>query len=215
MTDHVTQADGSTTVKRRQYSLAYLLLVMTIGTISMLPIVYWGSGAWPLSLWILLMGVAWLHARYVLCCTLLALGVLLGFLFPGLQTDPGGQSPGFICRTKMKLLAVAIPDYESDYGHYPPPYIADENGVPMHSWRVLILPYLDEQQLYDQYDFTKPWDHPDNLKLADQMPSVFACHEDESRFSKQTTTFVAIVGPNTMWPPQNNRQWRSAPPQPA
>ena len=35
----------------------------------------------------------------------------------------------------------------------------------MHSWRVLLLPYLDRSDLYKAYDFTEPWDGPNNRKL--------------------------------------------------
>ena len=56
----------------------------------------------------------------------------------------------------------------SEYGVLPPAYVADASGRPMHSWRVLILPFLDQQSLYNQYDFREPWDGPHNIKLLDK-----------------------------------------------
>ena len=56
--------------------------------------------------------------------------------------------------------------YEDEHGCFPPAYVADASGRPMHSWRVLILPYLDQQQLYDQYDFSEPWNGPNNQQLG-------------------------------------------------
>ena len=55
------------------------------------------------------------------------------------------------------------------------PYVADATGRPMHSWRVLILPFLEQQSLYEQYDFREPWDGPNNIQLLGNMPDVFSC----------------------------------------
>lgn len=69
----------------------------------------------------------------------------------------------------------------------------------MHSWRVLILPYLEQQELYDQYDFNEPWDGPHNRKLLEQRPSIYAFHDSESQMGA-ATNYVAVVGDETVWP---------------
>ena len=48
----------------------------------------------------------------------------------------------------MKEIVMAIEEYKGKNGHYPPAYIADGNGKPLHSWRVLILPFLGYDGLY-------------------------------------------------------------------
>lgn len=48
------------------------------------------------------------------------------------------------------------------------------DGTPLHSWRVLILPYIEGQELYDQFRLDEPWDSPHNLRLLDRMPSTYA-----------------------------------------
>ncbi len=50
------------------------------------------------------------------------------------------------CANNLRQLALALHSYFDDHGHLPPPYIADSQGKPMHSWRVLILPYLEAQR---------------------------------------------------------------------
>src|SRR5689334_12593064 len=55
------------------------------------------------------------------------------------------------CNSRLRFLAMACQNYEAKYGTFPPAYIADSQGRPMHSWRVLILPYLDRDDLYSQY----------------------------------------------------------------
>ena len=65
----------------------------------------------------------------------------------------------------------------------------------MHSWRVLILPYMgpEEQLVYKQYDMSTPWDGPTNSWLASRMPSVYGCPADpECEFG--TTSYLAVTG---------------------
>jgi hypothetical protein len=81
----------------------------------------------------------------------------------------------------------------------PPAYIADEDGRPMHSWRVLILPFMSDQKLYEQYDFSEPWDGPNNRKLIDQMPSYYVFPGDEADGAGETN-YLAVVGAETVWP---------------
>lgn len=115
-----------------------------------------------------------------------------------------GTSRRSECKNNLKYIGLALHNYHETYEFFPPAFIADENGKPMHSWRVLILPFfdLDEQELYEQYDFSKPWDSPENLKLLKHMPDVFRCpssHTSQTEES-ETTNYVAIVGPQTAWP---------------
>ncbi len=103
------------------------------------------------------------------------------------------------CDCNLKQLGVALHNYHDTYGCLPPAYIADEYGRPMHSWRVLLLPYLEGKQVYDQYDFDEPWDGPHNRLLADQMPRGYHCPSDD--LSKPgETSYAAVVGPETIWP---------------
>ena len=94
---------------------------------------------------------------------------------------------------------MAVVNYHSANGHYPPAYITDENGTPIHSWRILILPYLDEQALFDKYDFNQPWNSHANMRLATEMPSIYAFH-GHCEPGTVTTNYLAVVGQNTIWP---------------
>ena len=79
------------------------------------------------------------------------------------------------CVHHLKQLGLALQAYHDKYGSLPPAYFPDKDGKPKYSWRVLILPMLGEQALYDAYDFDEPWNGPNNRKLASKMPAVFAC----------------------------------------
>ncbi len=90
-------------------------------------------------------------------------------------------------------------NYENEYHSLPPAYVADANGKPMHSWRVLILPYLEARDVYDEYNFKEPWNGANNLKLSNKLPSrIFRCPAEDG--SPTSTSYVAVVGAETAWP---------------
>ena len=69
----------------------------------------------------------------------------------------------------LRKIAAALNAYAADHGSYPPPATLDENGLPLHCWRVLILPYLGEDRLYNQFEMSLPWNHEDNLTVGLQQ----------------------------------------------
>jgi hypothetical protein len=111
----------------------------------------------------------------------------------------------YMCRNQLKMIGFALHAYHDAYGQFPPQYVADSEGHAMHSWRVLILPYLSDetgQHVYDQYRFDEPWNSPHNLKLAGQAADLFRCPttDAEEPDSPLVTHYVAVAGPGTMWP---------------
>ena len=107
------------------------------------------------------------------------------------------------CSNNLKQIAIALHNYHDVYKSFPPAYIADENGRRMHSWRVLILPFLEQQPLYDAYRFDEPWDGPNNRKLLTHMSRAYSCSSHQpSSFAQTHTSYLAVVGNNTAWPGQ-------------
>jgi hypothetical protein len=127
--------------------------------------------------------------------------VLIALLAPVRTIDPSPTGRD-ICRHHFRQLGLALYSYHDDYGCFPPAYVADANGRPMHSWRVLILPYLDQGELYQQYRFDEPWDGPHNSQLADRIPAIYQCSGDAHEREKPQpwTSYVAVIGPHTCWP---------------
>src|SRR5262245_46261269 len=68
----------------------------------------------------------------------------------------------------------------------------------MHSWRVLLLPYIEQNDLYKEYRFDEPWNGPNNRKLASRMPPTYFLHGEE-RPGNTTTNYLAVVGAETVW----------------
>jgi hypothetical protein len=106
------------------------------------------------------------------------------------------------CMTNLKEIQLALLNHESAKGSFPLAYIADAAGKPMHSWRVLILPYLGEMALYNKYNFNEPWNGPNNSKLAGQVPAAFRCaaHPNENGAASSETHYFAVVDPAAAWP---------------
>ncbi|UUO05793.1 DUF1559 domain-containing protein [Blastopirellula sp. J2-11] len=103
---------------------------------------------------------------------LMCSGIMVALLLPAVQ-QARAAARRMQSTNNMKQIGLALHNYADVYGSFPPAYIADEDGNPMHSWRVLILPFLEQQLLYSQYDFDEPWDGPNNRLLMSQMPETY------------------------------------------
>lgn len=138
---------------------------------------------------------------------LLIIVVLVLLLIPVVQQASSG-GPRTTCRNNLKQIALALHNYHADFGSFPPAVVYDDSGFPMHSWRVLILPYVDQQRLYNHYRMDEPWDSPNNLQLQDLMPDVYRCPEFRnnvpsgeplSQHLKRLTNYVLITSPDAVF----------------
>ena len=102
------------------------------------------------------------------------------------------------CLCNLCMIKLALLNYHEANGSFPPAYVADADGKPMHSWRVLILPYLEHNPLFATYNMAEPWDGPNNRKLLDLRPNVYDCPSRGA--GRGLTSYVAIVGPGTAFP---------------
>jgi prepilin-type processing-associated H-X9-DG protein len=146
--------------------------------------------------------VGWLSAS-----GLIALLAML--LLPALSSVRGAAERSD-CMYNLKQVQLACLSYESVNGTMPPAYIADASGKPVHSWRVLILPYFGDPALtalYAKYNLNEPWNGPNNSRLAQSTPDVFRCpgHSDDKAVTAGETHYVAVVGPDTGWPGSKGR----------
>lgn len=132
-----------------------------------------------------------------------AFSIFFGLLLPAMLlpaiAGPRVTTRGMHCNHNLHILALALQNYHDLYGSLPPAYIADDDGKPMHSWRVLLLPFLDMRNLYRDYHFDEPWDGPNNSALAAKVRTIryFEC---PAAGSTDETSYVAVTGPQTMWP---------------
>jgi len=103
------------------------------------------------------------------------------------------------CRHNLKQIALALANYHDVNGCYPPAYIPDAEGRPMHSWRVLLLPYLEFYGEYKEYRFDEPWNSPDNLEISRSVASrANPYRSPDQRKPWMETNYMMIVGPGTI-----------------
>lgn len=127
---------------------------------------------------------------------LAVVGAVVAMIYPAMQASREAQRQ-VECWNNLQRIGLAFKRYHDDHGCFPPAYLADENGEPMHSWRVLILPQLDEEFLYSEYNFDQPWDSPRNQALAQLMPDVYDCPSDRDTWGFETS-YMMLVGPGTI-----------------
>ena len=120
----------------------------------------------------------------VLFCSIISAAFFLGRYVEDLEDNIDRSSAA----GKLSQLKVLLNDYFSDHGHYPSGKYLRNPGEPQHSWRLLLLPYMGEDWLnrYHRYDFSKRWDHPDNISAMDgQVPELYRFRDsvdDSSNF---------------------------------
>ncbi len=107
------------------------------------------------------------------------------------------------CKDNLKQIALALHNYADAYGSLPPAYSVDPSGKPLHSWRTLILPYLEQQALYNTIDLSKPWNHPANSKAFKTQLSIYRCPASE--LPPSYTTYLGSIGENSCLHPTKPR----------
>jgi prepilin-type processing-associated H-X9-DG protein len=122
-------------------------------------------------------------------------GVAFLLLLPTVRTGREAARRN-LCNNHLKQIAIALQNYQDAHDALPPAYTVDAAGKPLHSWRTLILPYLEERTLYESIDLTKPWDDPVNAKARETSLSVYQCPSTDDP-DGNTTTYLAVVTPNS------------------
>jgi hypothetical protein len=98
----------------------------------------------------------------------------------------------------LKMLAVAILSYHEEWGQFPPAVVKDSQGKPLYSGRVLLLPYLEQQSLYDAWNLSQPWDSPQNLPLARTTLEYF--HDPSAGKGRLSQTdYLFVTGRGTIF----------------
>lgn len=123
---------------------------------------------------------------------------LIQFAIPTVATLQIGRSRNLAIRN-IEKIAAALNAYAADHGSYPPPRINGPNGEAMHSWRVLLLPYLGEESLFNRYNMDEPWDSQHNMEVAYRVPQVYT-GESRARHGIEPTYFL-VTGSGTLFPP--------------
>jgi WD40 repeat protein len=101
----------------------------------------------------------------------------------------------------------ALRAYHRDRGRLPPRAVYDDRGRPLLSWRVLLLPWLGEAELFRQFRLDDPWDSDHNRRLIPRMPAVFAAEHFER--STPVTCFCVFRGKGTAFEGRDGQSLKS------
>jgi hypothetical protein len=107
-----------------------------------------------------------------LVAALCVMGILVALLLPAVQAarEAGRRMSS---QNNLKQLAIALHNYHDVFGELPPAVVRDANGRALYSGRVLLLPFMEQKPLFDQWDPTQAWDSPRNLPLSQTVLPVF------------------------------------------
>lgn len=186
-------ADGA---KRIRLSTLFVAMLVTATTMSLL-----GVFGFPCSVCMVLFVLA--VARNSRTLAKIVVVLFVATLVPFVLCKGLSNMRLNSCSNNLKWIALALQSYRETNGCFPPTQLTDQGGKPVHSWRVLILPYLGSANynFYRQYRCDEPWDGPNNRLLAARRPWFFACpcQPDPAGQGHTLTNYLAVIGPGTPW----------------
>jgi type II secretory pathway pseudopilin PulG len=121
------------------------------------------------------------------------IGVLVALLLPAVQaaSEAARRNQSL---NNMKQINLGLLNYESARGTYPAHANYGADGKPLLSWRVHILPYLEQQALYQQFHLDEPWDSDHNKKLIAKMPELFLDPSSGLVVADGKTSYLGVKG---------------------
>lgn len=119
------------------------------------------------------------------------IAILVALMIPA-SRGSRGAARRTQCKNNLKQLGLALHNYHDTYGSFPPAYTVDDAGNRLHSWRTLILPFIDQAPLYATIDLSKPWDDPVNAQAFETSLPAYQC--PSATIEPGQTTYVTIAG---------------------
>jgi type II secretory pathway pseudopilin PulG len=138
---------------------------------------------------------------------LVILATLIALLIPAIQS-PREAARRTQCQHQLRQLARALMNRVEQRGAFPPAAGAGSNGAAVMSWRVAMLPQLDQYPTFQAYRQNEPWNGPTNRNLAPPSYYVFCCPSDPNLTSPTpaTTNYFGVVGNHAAWAPDRGRR---------
>jgi len=132
--------------------------------------------------------------------------ILAGFLVPAMQSARFAASR-MSAANNMKQVMLGLHNFHAAYNKLPTPAITDAAGKPLLSWRVALLPFVEEQGLYTQFHLDEPWDSEHNLPLSKRLPAVYTM-TSVGRLPAGETVIQAVVGDTIGMRPKDKTGFR-------
>lgn len=129
-------------------------------------------------------------------CLFLAVPILIALLLPAVQAARTAARRA-LSSNNLRQIGLALHNYHDTFKTFPPAYIPNDDGSPRTSWRTMILPFVDEQGLFDNYDFDVDWDDPANALARNTQIQHYQSPHAVSR--PNATNYFVITGSGTMF----------------
>jgi hypothetical protein len=109
-------------------------------------------------------------------------------------------------QNNLKQMALAMHNYHDAYGRFPPAANRGADDKSLLSWRVMILPYIEQDALYKEFHMDEPWDSEHNKTLLAKMPSIYAPLNGVKTKEENSTFYQVFTGKGTPFEdPKGNR----------
>ncbi|HZN34534.1 MAG TPA: DUF1559 domain-containing protein [Pirellulaceae bacterium] len=131
---------------------------------------------------------------------LLCAGLLVALLLPAVQAAREAARR-MQSMNNMKQISIALLNYHDVYGTFPPAVVTDASGKPLYSGRVLLLPFLEQDPMFQQFRKDEAWDSPSNLPLTQQSLKIFQDPSAPPSASGQTD-YLFVTGTGTAMEPK-------------
>jgi prepilin-type processing-associated H-X9-DG protein len=193
-----------------QFRLSTLFLVFFNVAASLALFGVWGI---LVSVTILLAALSINHAKNLGIGIFGALTIVFfGLVCTGLLTPQRATAPEAVrrmrCMNNLTQIGQALHNYYKANEHFPKPYSVDQEGKPLMSWRIEILPMMGNvaisnsySNIYNSLKKDEPWNSPENAKLLNQVSiKEFVCPSAyRNKKDYFTTNYIAVIGPGTAW----------------
>jgi hypothetical protein len=153
-------------------------------------------------------GLAWMGIVISVTATLVIMPALLfGMVLPVIF-EARHQKQSML---NLKALVTAMHKYHDTYGRFPPAVVYSRDGKPLHSWRVLLLPFLGQNKLYEQFKLDEPWDSRANQPLLARMPAEYAPPGERLPPDDFATHYLVFDGPEAVFYRGARPEWLDDP----
>jgi Protein of unknown function (DUF1559) len=125
--------------------------------------------------------------------------IAIGLLLPAVQKVREAAA-ATQSQNNLHQMVIAMHDQASSFDNqcfYLKDIGRDQTGKPLLSWRVALLPFIEQDNLYKQFHLNEPWDSPHNIRLLDKMPKTY---QNPTRATKPgETVYQVFTGPTTLF----------------
>ena len=118
-------------------------------------------------------------------------GVLVALLLPAVQSAREAARRT-MSMNNLKQIGLAMHNHHDTFKKFPAQAITDDSGKPLLSWRVKVLPFIEQGNLYEQFHLDEPWDSPHNKQLSETVISIYQSPSSNTR--PGWTNYLGIRG---------------------